>query len=48
MLRIGLSPLREVVSILLYGKEDLTDNGNSIILNEVVNYISLSKRLDTT
>ena len=35
-------PRRRVVSIILYGKDDLTDEQNSKILQEVV------KRLDTT
>ena len=41
-------PRKRVVSILLYGKEDLSKEKNLSILREVTNFITLSKRLDTT
>ena len=40
-------PRKRVVNILLYGREDLTDHNNFLILNHVVDYIIISKRLDT-
>ena len=40
-------PRKRVISILLYGNEDLTNVENSKILKEVVKFISLFKRLDT-
>ena len=40
-------PKSRVVSTLLYGSDDMTYNQNTLILKEVVKYITQSKRLDT-
>ena len=40
-------PKSRVVSILLYGSEDMTYNQNTLILKEVAKFIKQSKRLDT-
>ena len=45
---ISTMPKRRVVSTLLYGMEDLHSDTNLLILNEVVKFIALSKRLDAT
>jgi len=39
-------PRRQMVSILLYGSEDMTYVQNSQILKEVTKFITKSKRLD--
>ena len=41
-------PKRRVLAILLYGKDDITDEKNLRIMKEVTKFITLSKRLDTT
>ena len=45
---ISTIPQRKVVSILLYGMEDMLIDETLLILNEVANFITLSKRLDAT
>ena len=44
---ISTLPQRKIVSILLYGKDDITCRENFLILNEVAMYFTKSKRLDT-
>ena len=40
-------PKSRVVSTMLYGSDDMTYTQNTLILKEVVKYITQSKRLDT-
>ena len=44
---ISALPRRRIVSILLYGSDDMTFSQNTLILKEVVRYIAKSKRLET-
>ena len=50
ILKVNIStlPQRQMVSILLYGREDMNLECNHNILNEVINFIIKTKRLDTT
>ena len=45
---ISSLPRRRVNSILLYGKDDITNEKNLNLLKEVTKFIALIKRLDTT
>ena len=40
-------PMRRVRFILLYGKDDISDDKNLLILKEVTKFITKSKRFDT-
>ena len=44
---VSTLPRTRLVSILLYGKEDISFESNTLILKEVVKYIKKSKRLDS-
>ena len=41
-------PMRRVRSILLYGKDDISDDKNLLISKEVAKFITKSKRFDNT
>ena len=43
---ISSIPRKKMVSIFLYGKEEIPDTKNLLILNYVAEYIEKSKRLD--
>ena len=46
-INVSTLPRTRLVSILLYGKEDISFESNTLILKEVVKYIKKSKRLDS-
>ena len=43
---VSTLPRRTLVNLLLYGREDTTAEKNNLILNNVIEYIIKSKRLD--
>ena len=43
---VSTLPKRTLVNLLLYGREDITVSKNYLILNNVIEYIIQSKRLD--
>ena len=43
---VSTLPKRTLVNLLLYGREDITVRKNYLILNNVIEYIIQSKRLD--
>ena len=43
---VSTLPRRMLVNLLLYGREDTTAEKNNLILNNVIEYIIKSKRLD--
>ena len=44
---VSTLPKRKLVSILLYGSEDMTFSQNTLILKEVIHFITKSKRLES-